>query len=78
MLRCTAPFVIAAYAKVRLIPHVLCALPLDLFTKPYEIVNFTVFNEFIYSFTLSSSHLLMSPADFSHPFSSIGKWANCS
>jgi hypothetical protein len=34
MLCCAASFVIATYAKVRLIPHDLRALPLVLFAKP--------------------------------------------
>jgi hypothetical protein len=34
MLRYAASFVIAAYAKVRLIPQDLRALPSELFTKP--------------------------------------------
>jgi hypothetical protein len=34
MLRCAASFVIAAYTKVRRIPHDLRALPAELFTQP--------------------------------------------
>jgi len=36
MLRCAASFVTAAYTWVRLIPQDLRALPLELFTKPYD------------------------------------------
>jgi hypothetical protein len=43
MLRCAASFVIAAYAKVRLIPQDWRALPLELFTKPPQIDGFTDF-----------------------------------
>jgi hypothetical protein len=34
-LRCTASFVVAAYVKVRLAPHDLCALSLELFAKSF-------------------------------------------
>jgi hypothetical protein len=37
MLRCASSFVVAAYVKVRLIPHDLRALPAELFTKPFKI-----------------------------------------
>jgi len=47
MLRCAASFVIAAYAKVRLIPQDLRALPAELFTKPSEFVNFSTFYEIV-------------------------------
>jgi len=42
MRRCTSSFVIAAYAKVRLIFQESCALPLDLYTKPLMIELFPV------------------------------------
>jgi hypothetical protein len=44
MLRCAASFVIAAYVKVRLIPHDLRALPAELFTQP----SFSAFYEFVF------------------------------
>jgi hypothetical protein len=34
MLRCAASFVVATYAKVRLTPHDLRALPLKVFEQP--------------------------------------------
>ncbi len=40
---CTSSFVIAVYAKVRLIPQELCALPLDLYTEPSIIERFSDF-----------------------------------
>ncbi len=48
MLRCTASLVIATYAKVRLIPRYLCALPLALFTgsSKYVFFDFLQFNKF--------------------------------
>jgi len=45
MLRCASSFVIAAYAKVRLIPQDLRALPAELFTKPSKIKAFATFYE---------------------------------
>jgi hypothetical protein len=45
MLRCAASFVIAAYAKVRLTPQDLRALPAELFTKPSNFVKFWIFYE---------------------------------
>jgi len=47
MLRCAASFVIAAYAKVRLIPQDLHALPAELFTKPSEFAIYSTFYAFI-------------------------------
>ena len=38
MLRCAASFVVATYAKVRLTPHDLRALPLNVFEQPLNIV----------------------------------------
>ena len=35
MPRCAASFVVATYTKVRLTPHALRALPLDLFSRSY-------------------------------------------
>jgi hypothetical protein len=49
MLRCAASFVTAAYAKVRLIPQDLRALPAALFTKPSILARFSTFYEFIKS-----------------------------
>ncbi len=46
-LRCAARLVIAAYAKVRLIPRALRALPLELFTRSSKIGNYSTFYEFI-------------------------------
>jgi len=40
MLRYAAPFVTATYAKVRLIPQDLRALPAALFTKPFILARF--------------------------------------
>jgi hypothetical protein len=36
MLRCAASFVVATYAKVRLTPHDLRALPLNVFEQPLK------------------------------------------
>ncbi len=36
MLRCASPVVVAAYAKVRLTPPGSRALPLALFSKPFQ------------------------------------------
>jgi hypothetical protein len=47
MLRCAASLVTAAYAKVRLIPHDLRALPAELFTQPSFSAHFLTFYEFI-------------------------------
>jgi hypothetical protein len=47
MLRCAASFVTAAYAKVRLIPQDLRALPAALLTKPSILVRFSTFYEYI-------------------------------
>jgi len=43
MLRCASPFVVAAYAKVRLTPQGSRALPAELFTKPSYIEGFCDF-----------------------------------
>src|SRR4030043_1279622 len=43
MLRCASPFVVAAYAEVRLTPQGLRALPAELFTKPPLIQGFWYF-----------------------------------
>jgi hypothetical protein len=43
MLRSASPFVIAAYAKVGLIPQASSALPLALFTASFVIDHLTVF-----------------------------------
>ena len=43
MRRCAASFVTAAYAKVRLIPQDLRALPADLYTKPSITANVSTF-----------------------------------
>jgi hypothetical protein len=43
MLHCAASFVIAAYARVRLIPQDLRALPAELFTKPSQFQEFRDF-----------------------------------
>jgi hypothetical protein len=45
MLRCAASLVIAAYAKVRLVPHDLRALPAELFTQPSHSAHFLNFYE---------------------------------
>jgi hypothetical protein len=47
MLRCASPFVVAAYAKVRLTPQGSRALPAELFTKPFQIQGFLIFFEFV-------------------------------
>lgn len=43
MLRCTAFLVIAAYEDIRLIPRYLCALPLELFTRPFTVKKYCSF-----------------------------------
>ena len=43
MLRCAAFLVIAAYAKVRLIPPNLRALPLEHFARSFEDIQLTTF-----------------------------------
>jgi hypothetical protein len=43
MLRCTASFVTAVYAQVRLVPQDLRALPAELFTKPSFLAHFLTF-----------------------------------
>src|SRR5512137_2697510 len=43
MLRCAVSFVIAAYARVRLIPQDLRALPAELFRSPSKIRSFFYF-----------------------------------
>jgi hypothetical protein len=45
MLRCAASLVIAAYDKVRLIPHDLRALPAELFTQPSHSAHLLNFYE---------------------------------
>jgi hypothetical protein len=45
MLRCASPFVIAAYAKVRLTPQGSHALPAAFFTKPSLYHTFKAFYE---------------------------------
>jgi hypothetical protein len=47
MLRCASSFVVAAYVQVRLTPQDSCALPAELFTKPSNLNNYTIFCEFI-------------------------------
>jgi hypothetical protein len=46
MLRCAASIVIAAYAKVRLVPQNLRALPAELFTQPSHSAHFLNFYGF--------------------------------
>jgi hypothetical protein len=48
MLRCAASFVVAVYAKVRLTPQNLRALPAELFTQPWNYDSFSTFYEFIF------------------------------
>jgi len=43
MLRYSASFVVAAYAKVRLAPHDLRASPAELFTQPSNLDSFQLF-----------------------------------
>jgi len=47
MLRCSAPFFTAAYAKVRRMTQDLRALPADLFAKPSIMTKFSTFYGFI-------------------------------
>jgi hypothetical protein len=47
MLRCAASFVIAAYEKVRLIPHDLRALPVEFLVQPSNRDSFLTFHESI-------------------------------
>src|SRR4030065_2853715 len=77
MLRCASSFVIAAYAKVRLIPQDSCALPADFF---YEAVPFS---GLLRLFTRSSflvydkrfNHSWMTSVTSSHPGSPTTQWA---